>query len=79
MFNVYMKSGIVYKGFLYNQNDEKLEDSRAVNREWEKTKNGRLAISEDSEVIVFFDDISKIDRVVELVPEQDLSEGDLPF
>lgn len=79
MFNVYMKSGIVYKGLLYNQNDEKLEDERAVNREWGKTENGRLVILGDSGAIVFFDDISKVERVVELVPEQDLSDEDLPF
>ena len=69
-----MKSGITYKGPLYNQNDEKLEDERAINREWGKTENGRLVILGDYGAIVFFDDISKVERVVELVPEQDLSD-----
>ncbi|MEH7419356.1 hypothetical protein V7266_29435 [Neobacillus drentensis] len=76
MFYIHTKTGAVFKGVIYNHNEEKLEDALRINRELEN--EGRLIITGDDEVVIKLPS-DNIKLVVKEKTPQPEELTDLPF
>jgi hypothetical protein len=70
MFHIYTKKGATYTGFIYNNNNEKLDDVLTINKEIQN--ENRLVITGVDEVIISSGDIKFVEKVKEKTQQEDL-------